>query len=158
MERHLAAKFGSRSPWGLKKFFPALYSAPLHVVADLWRMFDAQRQAGKWTDAIRQGQNFDYGAARSIREDACGTSRLHYFLARDEIMYVLMSQQILEREIRDFLRKHDVALSEFDEQMSEIAKSTHNHYNVHIGSVTESIFTVGDKSRAKGGDTDRKSR
>jgi len=144
--------------WGTRKGAPALVKAPFAVLNDLWRIFDAKRRSARWENVIRQGQGFDYGAVRSIREDACGTSRLHYFLARDEIMYVLMSQQVLEREIRDFLRKHDVALSEFDEQIGEIAKSTHKYYNIHIGNVSESTFAVGDKAQAKKGNTNRRDR
>jgi len=144
--------------WGIRKGAPALVKAPFAVMNDLWRIFDARRQSARWENVIRQGQGFDYGAVRSIREDACGTSRLHYFLARDEIMYVLMSQQVLEREIRDFLRKHDVALSEFDAQIGEIAKSTHKHYNIHIGNVSDSTFAVGDKTQAKKGNTNRRDR
>ena len=149
------SQFYRSCSWGIRKGVLALVKAPFAVMTDLWRIFDARRQSAQWENVIRKGHGFDYGAVRSIREDACGTSRLHYFLARDEIMYVLMSQQVLEREIRDFLRRHDVALNDFDAQIDEIAKSTHKHYNIHIGSVSESTFAVGDKSQAKKGKANR---
>ena len=50
-------------------------------------------------------------------------------------MFVLMSQEILTREVRAFLRKHDVSLAGFDRQVDEISKSTYKFYNVHVGEV-----------------------
>jgi hypothetical protein len=135
--------------WGARRFFPAFCRAPFVMVHDLRRMISAKRRQGIQERAIEQGQEFNYGASRSIREAASGESRHHYFLARDEIMYVLMSQQILVREVRAFLRKREVSLGEFDIQVQEITKETFNFYNVHLGNVTDSAVVIGDKSRAK---------
>jgi hypothetical protein len=71
-------------------------------------------------DQISRGCVFDYGALPSIREDACGRRRQHYFLARDEIMYLLLAQTTLLRAVKDFLKAHRVSLLEFDDQVKII--------------------------------------
>ena len=63
-------------------------------------------------------------------------------------MFVLMSQEILVREVRSFLRKHYVSLAGFDQQVEEINKSTYKYYSVHVGDVSGSVVSVGDKSTA----------
>jgi hypothetical protein len=143
--------------WGARRTLPALVRAPFVVTSELWHTLAARKQLAIQRRAIKGGQAFDYGASRSIREDADGGSQ-HHFLARDEIMYVMMSQQALTREIRAFLRKHDVSLGAFDSQVEEIHKSTFKFYNVHLGNVTDSVVAVGDKSRAKGESKASKSR
>jgi len=135
--------------WGARKFAPAFCRAPFTVVRDLRLLVRAKRRRASQERAITQGQEFDYGALKSIRETACGESRHHYFLARDEIMYVLMSQQILVREVRAFLRKREVNLGQYDVQVQEITKETFNFYNVHLGNVTDSTVVVGDKAQGK---------
>ncbi len=133
---------------GAREVIPALYKAPFALAADVIHVVAARRRKRLVTDAIRQGQGFDYGAATSIREDALGRNRQHHFLERDEIMFVLMSQEILVREVRSFLRKHDVSLAGFDQQVEEINKSTYKYYSVHVGDVSGSVVAVGDKSTA----------
>jgi len=144
--------------WGTRRTLPALLRAPFVVTSEIWHTVAARKQLAIQSHAIKRGQAFDYGASRSIREDAYGKSWHHHFLERDEIMYVMMSQEALTREIRAFLRKHDVSLAAFDSQVEEIHKSTFKFYNVHLGNVTDSVVAVGDKSRAKGADKDQKSR
>ncbi|MDQ2812393.1 MAG: hypothetical protein M3Z75_11105 [Actinomycetota bacterium] len=135
--------------WGAVRFVPALFKAPFLVVRDLHRMITVKRRSAFQKNAIEKGQEYDYGASESIRESACGTSRQHYFLARDEIMYVLMSQQILVREVRAFLRKQDVSLGEFDIQVKAIKEETFKFYNIHLGNVSNSAVVIGDKSSAQ---------
>lgn len=135
--------------WGARKFLPALSRAPFLLISDVRRYRAEQKRLSNQVHAIERGRDFDYGAVRSVRELACGFSREHHFLARDEIMYVLMSQETLVRGIRAFLRKHDVSLGGFDSQVDIISKSTFKYYSVHIGDMKDSAIAVGDKSRAK---------
>jgi len=72
-------------------------------------------------------------------------------------MFVLMSQEILVREIRAFLRKHDVSLGGFDRQVDEISKSTYKFYNMHVGNVSNSVVAVGPKASAKRKESKEKS-
>jgi hypothetical protein len=141
---------------GAKEVIPALFKAPIDLAADLVHVMAAKRRTSITVRAIKQGQSFDYGAASSIREDARGESRQHHFLERDEIMFVLMSQEILTREVRAFLRKHDVSLAGFDQQVEEISKSTYKFYNIHLGKVSDSIVAIGPKASAKREESDKK--
>jgi hypothetical protein len=70
-------------------------------------------------------------------------------------MFVLMSQEILTREVRAFLRKHDVSLAGFDQQVDEISKSTYKFYNIHLGKVSDSIVAIGHKASAKREDSNK---
>lgn len=137
--------------WGARKFFPALLRAPFLLISDVRRYRAEQKRLENQRYAIRHGRDFDYGAARSIRELASGFSREHHFLARDEIMYVLMSQETLVRGIRAFLRKHGVSVGGFDSQVEIISTTTFKHYSLHVGDMKDSVVAVGDKSRAKSG-------
>ena len=127
---------------------PALCKAPFYLAGDVVHVVAAKRREKVLMGAISQGQGFDYGASTSIREDAQGFDRQHHFLQRDEIMFVLMSQAILVREVRAFLRKHDVSLTGFDHQVDEISKSTYKYYNVHVGDVSDSVVAIGAKPTA----------
>jgi hypothetical protein len=148
--------FGVAWPWrvwraafrGAKDVIPALYKAPFDLVADIVHVVSAKRRERLIMGLISRGQGYDYGASTSIREDAQGDNRQHHFLRRDEIMFVLMSQAILVREVRVFLREHNVSLAGFDSQVEEISKSTYNHYNLHLGDVSDSVISVGEKSTA----------
>lgn len=135
---------------GGREVVPALLMVSFRLARDVTRIVAAKRWHKRTVGRIRQGQGFDYGASSSIREDARGESRQHHFLERDEIMFVLMSQEILVREVRDFLRKHDVSLGGFDKQVAEISKSTYNFYNVHVGKASGgSVVAIGHKASAK---------
>ena len=141
---------------GAREVIPALFSAPVVLATDLVHVRAAKRRTRRAVGAIKRGQGFDYGAASSIREDARGESRQHHFLERDEIMFVLMSQEILTREVRVFLRKHDVSLAGFDRQVDEISKSTYKFYNVHVGEVSDSVVAIGSKASAKREESDKR--
>ena len=135
--------------WGSRRFMPALVRAPFLIASDYRRYRAERRRRTSQERAIEHGHDFNYGASRSIREMACGLSRDHHFLARDEIMYVLLSQETLVRGIRSFLRKHDVDLGEFDSQVQAITKATFQFFDVNISNVSGSAVAVGDKSKAK---------
>jgi hypothetical protein len=135
---------------GAREVVPALFRAPFDLAADVVDVVAAKRWHSHMVGRIRQGQGFDYGASSSIREDARGASRQHHFLERDEIMFVLMSQETLVREVREFLRRRDVDLGGFDKQIEEISKSTYNFYNVHVGGVSaDSVLAIGHKASAR---------
>jgi len=103
--------------------------------------------------AINRGYIFDYGAHKSIREDASGDQRQHYFLARDEAMYVLLAQQTLIRTVGDFLEKHGVDLDQFKDQVKVIFDQSITY---NIGDITDSSgIVVGNRSSATVGDTRR---
>jgi hypothetical protein len=133
---------------GAREVIPALYKAPFDLATDVVHVVAAKRRKKLIMEAIRQGQGFDYGASTSVREDARGNDRQHHFLERDEIMFVLMSQEILVREVRTFLRKHDVSLAGFDQQVEEISRSTYKVYSVHLGDVSDSVVAIGAKPTA----------
>jgi hypothetical protein len=71
--------------------------------AKTWR-----RHAEEQADSIDRGQIFDYGALSSVREEASGVALQHYFLGRDEIMFVLLAQERLIRAISKFLDKMNI--------------------------------------------------
>lgn len=100
---------------------------------------------------IRRGQSFDYGAIRSIREEACKGGSRHYFIQRDITMYLLLLQKSLLREVEYFLADHNIGTAEFKEQAKVIIQESYNNYSVHIGKVSDSTFAMGDKAKASGG-------
>jgi hypothetical protein len=128
--------------FGLRKTVPALLGSPFEVVRT-WRLSrTARRHQARNAHAIRRGYVFDYGAQRSIREDACGTRRRHYFLARDETMYLLLAQQTLTRAVRIFLEDHNVDLGQFDEQVKIIFDNS-----IKVGNISNSSgVTIGDNN------------
>ena len=133
--------------FGLQDTVPALLSSPLSAVSSYRRPYTAIRRELRQADRIKRGFVFDYGAQRSIREQACGRQRQHYFLARDEHMYVLLAQQKLTQAVGDFLSEHDVALVEFESQTKNIFNQTLNVTNV--GDIKDSTgVVIGDKSKA----------
>lgn len=136
--------------WGVQHMFSALVGAPVAVGSDIRNLLLHRRRLAARIFKLEHGQEFDYGAEPSLRQEACGESRVHHFLARDEIMYLLVSQQVLAREIRAFLRKCDVSLGQFDTQIEKITEETHNHYNIHLGGVSDSTVAIGDSAKAKG--------
>jgi hypothetical protein len=131
---------------GLKMLIPALLGSPAHALESWRRPRIAMLHQSKYSKAIKRGYVFDYGAGRSIREDASGTQRQHYFLARDETMYVLLAQQTLIRAVRDFLHQHGVDMGQFDDQVKIIFEQSINY---NIGDITGSSgIVIGDNSSA----------
>jgi hypothetical protein len=133
---------------GLREVVPALLSSPFKVVRT-WRLPRiARRHQAHQSHAIKRGYVFDYGAHRSIREDACGTRRRHYFLARDETMYLLLAQQTLTRTVRSFLKDHNVYLDQFDDQVKIIFDSS-----IKVGNINNSTgVTIGDNNNSSAKD------
>ena len=131
--------------FGLRKTVPALLRSPYEALR-IWRRPDiVRRHRARQSHAIERGYVFDYGAQRSIREDACGTRRRHYFLARDETMYTLLAQQTLTRAVEVFLKEHNVDLGQFNEQVKIIFDNS-----IKVGDISNSTgVTIGDNSSTK---------
>jgi hypothetical protein len=129
---------------GLREVVPALLISPFKVVRT-WRLPRiARRHQAHQSHAIKRGYVFDYGAQRSIREDACGRRRRHYFLARDETMYLLLAQQTLTRAVRSFLKDHNVYLEQFDDQVKIIFDNS-----IKVGNISNSTgVTIGDNNNS----------
>jgi hypothetical protein len=101
----------------------------------------------KQSYAIRNGYVFDYGSLSSIREDAigAGTGRLHYFLAQDELTFILLAEHTLYRALGRFLEEHKIDLEQFEEQQKTFIKNV-SKYN--IDKVSGANIAVGNKSKA----------
>ena len=136
---------------GLRETFPALSRSPYEVLRS-WRQPDITRRfKSRQARAIARGYVFDYGAQRSIREDACGTGRQHYFLARDETMYMLLAERTLTRAIETFLASHNVDLGQFKDQVKVIFDNS-----IKVGSIDNSTgVTIGSGSSTNVGTSPR---
>jgi hypothetical protein len=133
---------------GLRNVVPALLSSPFKIVRTWRQPRIAKRHQAHDSRAINRGYVFDYGAQHSIREDACGTRRRHYFLARDETMYLLLAQQTLTRAVRVFLKDHNVYLEQLDEQIKIIFDNS-----IKVGNISNSTgVTIGDNNNASAND------
>jgi len=105
----------------------------------------ALRQKNRQARAILNGHVFDYGAQKSIRELACGNQRRHYFLARDENMYVLLAQQTLTRTVEKFLSDRNVDLGLYKDQVKVIFDSS-----IKVGDISSSTgVNIGNNSSVK---------
>jgi hypothetical protein len=128
----------------LRDTVPALLRSPVKIYRT-WRLpHRVQRYKNRQSRAIRNGYIFDYGALKSIRERACGKQRRHYFLARDEHMYVLLAQQTLTRAVEIFLKEHNVDLASYTAQVKVIFDNS-----IKVGNITNSSgVNVGNNSSA----------
>lgn len=132
--------------YGLIHMIPELFASPFRVARSRHRQRLATRNQSRNRYAIKRGYVFDYGARRSIREDASGSQRQHYFLARDETMYILLAQQTLIQAIRNFLSQHGIDLDQFDAQIKVIFDQSINY---NIGDIKGSTgVVIGDNSSA----------
>jgi hypothetical protein len=137
--------------FGLVKVVPALLASPSQAIKAYRRPYVARRRQSRQCRLISRGYIFDYGARRSIREDACGTGRHHYFLARDETMYILLAQQTLIRAVGKFLDDHGVDLGQFDDQVKIILDKS-----INVGDISDSSgVVIGDNSSATVNDSSK---
>lgn len=128
----------------LRETVPALFGSPRHVYRAWRQPQKARRYRNRQSRAIKNGYVFDYGAMASIREDACGSQRQHYFLARDETMYVLLAQQALTRAVEIFLGAHNVELDQYNDQVKVIFDNS-----IKVGNISNSSgVNVGNNSSA----------
>jgi hypothetical protein len=134
---------------GVAGFAPALLLSPVRLARYLKIPLDELRHIRKQSYAIRNGLVFDYGSERSIREDAIGGEWLHYFLAQDELTFILLAEHTMLRALGNFLKAHKVDMEQFEEQEKTFINNV-SKYN--INQVNAQNVSVGDKSRADGGD------
>jgi hypothetical protein len=126
----------------LRTAIPELLRSPYAAVRAWRRPNIAQHRTLRQFRMIERGYVYDYGARRSIREEACGTRRLHYFLARDETMYMLLAEHTLTRAVETFLRDHNVDLDQFEAQVKVIFDNS-----IKVGNINNSTgVTVGNSS------------
>jgi hypothetical protein len=141
---------------GMKQMVAELLAAPFKTAQAWYRPRSARRRQRGQRYAIEHGYVFDYGARASIRERASGGERLHYFLSRDEVMYVLLAQRTLSEAVEGFLRDHKVDLGEFNEQVKVIFNRTLNYFSfgdikdnkgpVNVGT-NNSVGSPGDRPK-----------
>jgi hypothetical protein len=129
---------------GVAEFAPALIFSPVRLARYLKMPLDNQRRIRKQSYAIRNGVVFDYGSERSVREDAIGDEWLHYFLAQDELTFILLAEHTMLRALSNFLEAHNVDLDQFQEQEKTFINNV-SKYN--ISEVNAQNVAVGDKSR-----------
>lgn len=138
---------------GLLETPRALLASPYQAVRAHRRPRISRHRQAQQRAVIKKGYVFDYGAQRSIREDACGTQRHHYFLARDETMYILLAQQTLIRAVENFLDGHGVDLGQFNDQVKVILDKS-----INVGDISQSSgVVIGDNSSATVNDSSKES-
>ena len=151
-DESLAHRLRKAWAWSGLRAVPYLLKAPYSLAKQGNQMFRWNLRESAQGGLISRGQTFDYGALRSIREEACWRGNRHYFINRDITMYVLLLQNSLLREVENFLNDHNIATAEFKEQAKVIIDASNQHYSVHIGNVSDSTFAVGEKAKATGGE------
>ena len=87
---------------------------------------------------------FDYGAARSIREEASGFSSQDYFIEHDQNMAIMLAQETLLQAVGNFLGQHHIDPGEFEGQVQVITYSTQK--NINTGNISGTGIVIGDKS------------
>ena len=132
---------------GVAGFAPALILSPVRLVRYLRTPLDDQMRIKKQSYAIDNGVVFDYGSERSIREDAIGSGRLHYFLAQDELTFILLAQHTMLRALGNFLQAHKIDMEQFEAQEKTLIN---NFSKYNINEVKAQNVAVGDKSRVDG--------
>lgn len=123
---------------------PMLIRSPVTALRKTLRPAALRARQSRLDYSITHGYVYDYGAARSIREDASGKNNTHFFLARDEKMYMLLAQQTLIQAVRNFLTEHGVALETFNRQVQFIVDNS-----IKIGDIKDSTgIAIGSDSSA----------
>jgi hypothetical protein len=148
-EKSWSGQLRSSLRLGLHETIPALLQSLSKALKAWRRPRIGQRHKSQQARAIKKGYVFNYGARRSIREDASGTLRHHYFLAQDEVMYMLLAEKTLTRAVGNFLDEHNVNLGQFDEQVKVIFDNS-----IKVGDISNSTgVTIGDNSSSKVNDS-----
>ena len=133
--------------WGLLDGIPAFLKAPAVLVELTWRRVTKKTSRDFQSWKINLGQVFDYGAARSIREEASGFRTQDYFIQHDKDMAIMLAQEALLQAVRKFLDKRNIDLDEFDNEAKVITFSTQKNHNA--GNVGTGIV-VGDRPEVTG--------
>lgn len=128
---------------GLLNAIPAFLKSPFALAWYGWQWVKKRARRGIQSWKIGRGQVFDYGAARSIREDASGFTSQDPFIEHDQNMAIMLAQETLLQAVEDFLERHHVDLTEFESQVQVITYSTHNKFNA--GNVSGTGIVIGDR-------------
>ena len=137
--------------WSALRAVPYLLKSPFSLARQRAQVRAWNARESVQGYLIHRGQSFDYGAMRSIREEACKGGSRHYFIQRDITMYLLLLQKSLLREVENFLADHNIGTADFQAQAKVIIDASYKNYSVHIGNVSDSTVAVGDKAKASGG-------
>lgn len=140
---------------GAKDVVAELLAAPFRTFTAWRRPHSENRYVRGQNYAIENGYVFDFGARASIREKASGAQRHHHFLARDEVMYVLLAQQTLGWAIGSFLDEHGVDQGEFNSQVKLIINRTLNYFSTGDIKDNKGPVVVGNNSKASTGDSSK---
>lgn len=143
-----AEQIGKAVGHGLLHAIPAFLRSPLALAWYGWQWGKKKVRRGIQSWKIGRGQVFDYGAARSIREDASGfgSPDQDYFVEHDQNMAIMLAQETLLQAVGSFLARHQVDLSEFEHQVHVISYSTQKRFNA--GSVSSTGIVIGDRPAA----------
>ena len=134
---------------GLLYAIPAFLKSPLALAWYGWQWAKKQARRGVQSWKIGRGQVFDYGAARSIREDASGFSSQDPFIEHDQDMAIMLAQGTLLQAIENFLGEHHIDAGEFEGQVQVITYSTQKSFNLesfNVGNVSGTGIVIGNKS------------
>jgi hypothetical protein len=126
---------------------PALVWSPVQLGRYLVIPLADQARKRNQSYVIRNGYVFNYGSRRSIREAATGYTRSHYFLAQDELTFILLAQQTMLHALGQFLRKHRIDMTQFEDQEKTFISSVSNY---NINEVKADNVAVGANSSASG--------
>jgi hypothetical protein len=137
---------------GLKEMVAEFLAAPFRTLKAWRRSYIENRYVRGQSYAIENGYVFDFGARASIREKASGPQRHHHFLARDEIMYVLLAQQTLGWAVGSFLGEHGVDQGDFNDQVKVIINRNLNYFSTGDIKDNKGPVVIGNNSKASASD------
>jgi hypothetical protein len=141
-------QLGASSMAGVGAVLPGLIRSPDRVVVRLLRSSVQQRRSAAQVREVARGRLFNYGALPSIRETACGPTRGHYFLDRDESMYMLLTEQALMRAIGEFLDEKKISAERYTEQVNLIVNKI-GESNIYVaGDISGQGVAVGHGAEA----------
>ena len=136
---------------GLLCAIPAFLKSPFTLAWYGWQWSKKKARRGLQSWKIGRGQVFDYGAARSIRENASGFSSQDPFIEHDQNMAIWLAQETLLQAVENFLVEHHIDIGEFEGQVQVINYSTQKSFNLqsfNVGNVSGAGIVIGNKSAA----------
>ncbi|MBO3461964.1 hypothetical protein G7B40_029735 [Aetokthonos hydrillicola Thurmond2011] len=140
--------------------FPfSLFNIYKFLVEEYWF---SRRENSKIKRTIRETANFNYGATKSIREEASVTNWAQYFQVLDTQMYYKMiNRQILD-SLYEFLESEGIDTSDLKESSKAIfnygvivsGNSSFNTQNLAVGDEAQAIINNSGPSEPLGGTSD----
>jgi len=139
--RQLANAVGTGFIWSI----PSLILAPVNFVRHAAGPLIDKLHIKKQSFAIRNGYVFNYGSLRSIREDPISYKVPHYFLAQDQLTFILLAEHTMIRALGRFLKAHKVDMKQFTSQEETFINKVKNY---NVDEINAHNVSVGNKSRA----------